>query len=277
MGKPPLRFITLFKPNGAHPPSWNISGGSEHDFRMSPLMKPFEKHKKDLLILDNMGDFGFSSHANSTRRFLSGNHANKNSASVDQLIADHIGTETVHRSLELTTEGLFTNQIGCSYISYDDKGQPIPRESDPQLIFDRLFRNPLSHPKKRREMSSLLDRVSQDAKALARKAGRAASADALNVFLRQAPSHPVLVWENGTPRVERLRPSDSVEQCLAPLAEAAAHLLAEGDFQLVRVCEHPECTLWFYDRTKSHKRRWCSMAVCGNRHKVAEYRKRQQG
>ena len=111
----------------------------------------------------------------------------------------------------------------------------------------------------------------------ARKAGRPAGEDALNVFLRQAPSHPVLVWDGDTPRVDRLRPADSVEQRLAPLAEAAAHLLAEGDFQLVRVCEHPECTLWFYDRTKSHKRRWCSMAVCGNRHKVAEYRKRQQG
>lgn len=112
---------------------------------------------------------------------------------------------------------------------------------------------------------------------VARKAGRPASADALNVFLRQAPSHPVLVWSGGTPHVERARPADSVEHCLAPLAEAAAHLLAEGDFALVRECEHPECTLWFYDRTKSHKRRWCSMAVCGNRHKVAEYRKRQQG
>jgi predicted RNA-binding Zn ribbon-like protein len=33
----------------------------------------------------------------------------------------------------------------------------------------------------------------------------------------------------------------------------------------------------FYDRTKSHKRRWCSMALCGNRHKVAEFRKRRQG
>ena len=110
----------------------------------------------------------------------------------------------------------------------------------------------------------------------ARKAGRTASTDALNVFLRQAPSHPVLVWRDGTPRVERLRPTDSVEQCLAPLAEAAAQLLAEGDFALIRICEHPDCMRWFYDRTKSHKRRWCSMALCGNRHKVAEYRKRQQ-
>ncbi len=114
-----MRFLTLFKPNGVHPPSWNISGGKEYDFRMSPLMKPFVKHREDLLILDNMGDFGFSSHANSTRRFLSGHHQNTRNASIDQLIADKVGKGTPHRSLELTTEGLFPNQIGCSYISYN--------------------------------------------------------------------------------------------------------------------------------------------------------------
>ena len=168
---PPIRFMTLFKPNGVHPPSWSINGGTEFDFRMSPLMQPFAKHKQDLLILDNMGDFGFSSHANSTRRFLSGHHKNTKSASVDQLIADKIGSGTPHRSLELTTEGLFPNQIGCSYISYDSKGAPIPRESDPQLVFDRIFRSPMRNPAKRQEMKSVLDRVSEDAKSLSRKAG----------------------------------------------------------------------------------------------------------
>lgn len=168
---PPIRFMTLFKPNGVHPPSWSINGGTEFDFRMSPLMQPFAKHKQDLLILDNMGDFGFSSHANSTRRFLSGHHRNTKSASVDQLIADKIGKGTPHHSLELTTEGLFPNQIGCSYISYDAKGDPIPRESDPQLVFDRIFRNPMQNSSTRREMKSVLDRVSEDAKALSRKAG----------------------------------------------------------------------------------------------------------
>lgn len=167
----PKRFVTLFKPNGVHPPSWNISGGSEFDFRMSPLMQPFAKHKEDLLILDNMGDFGFSSHANSTRRFLSGHHKNTDSASVDQLIADQIGGDTPHRSLELTTEGLFPSQIGCSYISYDASGAPIPRESDPQLVFDRLFRNPMSNQGQRRKMNSLLDRVAEDARSLQRNAG----------------------------------------------------------------------------------------------------------
>ena len=169
--KPPLRFMTLFKPNGVHPPSWNIGGGTEYDFRMSPLMQPFAKHKEDLLILDNIGDFGFSSHANSTRRFLCGHHRNNRSASADQIIADKIGSDTPHRSLELTTEGLFPNQIGCSYISYDAKGNFIPRESDPLLIFDRLFRNPMTHPARSREMVSLLDRVASDAKSLARRAG----------------------------------------------------------------------------------------------------------
>ena len=168
---PPVRFMTLFKPNGVHPPSWNINGGSEFDFRLSPLMQPFAKHKDDLLILDNMGDFGFSSHANSTRRFLCGHHQSTKSASIDQLIADKIGGDTVHRSLELTTEGLFPNQFGCSYISYDGNGDAIPRESDPQLIYDRLFRNPMSNPAKRAEMTSLLDRVAEDARSLERRAG----------------------------------------------------------------------------------------------------------
>lgn len=168
----PKRFLTLFKPNGVHPPSWNISGGTEFDFRMSPLMKPFENHKDDLLILDNMGDFGFSSHANSTRRFLSGHHQNTKSPSIDQLIADQIQGDTAHRSLELTTEGLFPNQIGCSYISYDSNGAPIPRESDPQLIFDRLFRNPMANQKQRDQMTSILDRVGEDTRSLARRAGK---------------------------------------------------------------------------------------------------------
>lgn len=167
----PLRFLTLFKPNGVHPPSWNINGGTEFDFRTSPLMAPFAKHKDDLLILDNMGDFGFSSHANSTRRFLSGHHENKDSASIDQIIADHISGDTPHRSLELTTEGLFVGQFGCSYISYDKNGGAIPRESDPQLVFDRLFRNPMADADQRKKMGSLLDQVNGDAKILARSAG----------------------------------------------------------------------------------------------------------
>jgi hypothetical protein len=210
---PPLRFVTLFKPNGVHPPSWQIGGGKEHDFRLSPLMQPFAKHKDDILILDNIGDFGFSSHSNSTRRFLCGHHRNTRIASIDQLIADQIGSDTAHRSLELTTEGLFLNQIGCSYISYDKSGDPIPRISDPQLVFDQLFRNPMSSPSHRRDMHSLLDRVSDDAKVLQRRAG-AEDRDTLDEYLT--------VVRETEKRLENLRtspaPAIDFSQLTRPLA-----------------------------------------------------------
>lgn len=109
-----------------------------------------------------------------------------------------------------------------------------------------------------------------------RKADQQGDPAALNAFLRKAVSHPQLAWPApGELRLERQRKVQTAEQFLAPIAEAAATLLVEGDFGLVRTCEHPECVLWFYDRTKGHRRRWCSMALCGNRHKVAEFRKRK--
>ncbi|MEX3776558.1 ABATE domain-containing protein [Pseudomonas sp. MYb118] len=110
----------------------------------------------------------------------------------------------------------------------------------------------------------------------ARQANRVADPAALNGFLLHAV--PQLVWdEAGTPQLDRFRQGDTASQRLGRLAYTAAELLAEGDFTLVRKCESADCSLMFYDRTKSHKRRWCSMALCGNRHKVAEFRKRRQG
>src|SRR5215469_11593079 len=110
-----------------------------------------------------------------------------------------------------------------------------------------------------------------------RRAGQAADPSALNSFLQEAGSHPQLIWERGrAPRVERQRALKTPEQLLGPLAESAAEFLATADFSLVRLCEGRDCILWFYDRTKSHRRRWCSMAVCGNRHKVEAFRERMR-
>jgi predicted RNA-binding Zn ribbon-like protein len=65
---------------------------------------------------------------------------------------------------------------------------------------------------------------------------------------------------------------------LVPIAESAAGLLTADDLTLVRKCQNPQCILYFYDTTRNHARRWCSIAVCGNRAKVAtHYRRRRQG
>lgn len=71
-------------------------------------------------------------------------------------------------------------------------------------------------------------------------------------------------------------PADTPEAALAPLVHAIAHFLTHADPKRVRQCEGPSCTLWFRDTSKSNRRRWCSMAVCGNRAKVAGFRARQQ-
>src|SRR5215207_9588749 len=63
---------------------------------------------------------------------------------------------------------------------------------------------------------------------------------------------------------------------LVPVAESATDLLSEGDLSLLRKCENPACILYFYDTTKNHARRWCSMSACGNRMKVAAYYQRSR-
>ncbi len=65
------------------------------------------------------------------------------------------------------------------------------------------------------------------------------------------------------------------EDLLAPVVESAADLLTGADHSLIHQCAGTGCTLLFYDRTKNHRRRWCSVAVCGNRAKVAAFRARQ--
>ncbi|WP_301173871.1 CGNR zinc finger domain-containing protein [Actinomadura geliboluensis] len=42
----------------------------------------------------------------------------------------------------------------------------------------------------------------------------------------------------------------------------------------VKHCAHPDCVLYFFDATKSGTRRWCSMAICGNRAKAARHYER---
>ncbi|MBB5345217.1 CGNR zinc finger domain-containing protein [Tunturibacter empetritectus] len=111
----------------------------------------------------------------------------------------------------------------------------------------------------------------------ARKAGKRTDPAPINALLAQSQSHLKLSsTKGGTLHLERQWRQRTPEEILAPIAEAAAELLATGDFNLVRHCEAPECVLWFYDRTRSHHRRWCSMATCGNRNKVAAFRHRHQ-
>lgn len=64
------------------------------------------------------------------------------------------------------------------------------------------------------------------------------------------------------------------ESLLLPIAESLARFVCEEDFRDVKNCEGETCTLMFADHTRGRQRRWCSMAVCGNRAKQAAHRNR---
>jgi len=97
----------------------------------------------------------------------------------------------------------------------------------------------------------------------------------LNTYLHTYVSAPHLKPDSdGKLVITRISRGDTAVSMLGQVAEAIAQLLVEGDAALIKQCEHPDCILWFYDRTKAHKRRWCSMATCGNRFKAAQFRKR---
>jgi predicted RNA-binding Zn ribbon-like protein len=63
---------------------------------------------------------------------------------------------------------------------------------------------------------------------------------------------------------------------LAPIALELARLVTHEDPELVKSCAGADCTLWFLDRTKAHRRMFCSATACGNRAKVAAFRRRAQ-
>jgi len=65
-------------------------------------------------------------------------------------------------------------------------------------------------------------------------------------------------------------------QLLGSVADASSNLLCYGNPAYVKKCENPACVLYFYDGTKNHSRRWCSMKACGNRTKVAAFYERQR-
>lgn len=66
------------------------------------------------------------------------------------------------------------------------------------------------------------------------------------------------------------------DRILTAVAESAADLFVYGNLDYLRKCENPACVLYFYDTTKNHRRRWCSMAGCGNRAKAAAFYRRQR-
>ena len=85
---------------------------------------------------------------------------------------------------------------------------------------------------------------------------------------------PLRAGGNGPFQLQTLRRWRTPAALLLPIGEALAQLVCAEDFSNVKACEGHPCTLFFADHTRGRARRWCSMAICGNRAKQATHRQR---
>jgi predicted RNA-binding Zn ribbon-like protein len=99
--------------------------------------------------------------------------------------------------------------------------------------------------------------------------------EVVNDFLRVTEGHDELVPEGREWRLRLIARQERPEWLLAAVARSAAELLAEGPAAPLRKCANARCPLFFYDTSRTGKRRWCSMSACGNRSKVAAFARRQ--
>ncbi len=188
----------LYVPNGIHMPAWTPTETGQ-DFELPPTLAPLAQYKSQLTVFSGLtlngaralGDGG-GDHARSVAAFLTGAHPKKtngadihNQVSVDQLAASHIGTQTRLPSLELGLErsakaGNCDSGYSCVYtsnMSWRSSTSPVAKEIDPRAVFDRMFGDALKdqslqdRSKHDRYKTSVLDLVTEDAKALHAKLG----------------------------------------------------------------------------------------------------------
>ena len=82
------------------------------------------------------------------------------------------------------------------------------------------------------------------------------------------------------PRLRRIEPaqgglrvSERIDSDLfGRVASDLADFIPSFERHRLRTCGGEDCSLMFYDTARNATRRWCSMAACGNRHKVARHR-----
>lgn len=98
----------------------------------------------------------------------------------------------------------------------------------------------------------------------------------LNEILALGKTHRALETNVKCLVLREKREYTNARQLLVPVAEVIAELITAEEQSLIKRCANANCTMWFFDRTKAHRRLFCSAAVCGNRAKVAAFRERKR-
>lgn len=191
----PNRMAFLYVPNGKNMADWTPATEGR-DFELTTILEPLAPVKDDILVLTGLtadgarphGDGG-GDHARALASFLTGAHPVKtdgtdirNGISVDQVAASRIGDQTRLPSLEIGCEagamaGNCDSGYSCVYSStmaWRSATQPLPKEVNPKLVFERLFGAGAGSDRAKRDQlrQSVLDYVREDTRDLANKLGK---------------------------------------------------------------------------------------------------------
>jgi hypothetical protein len=195
----PTRMAFIFVPNGVVMNNW-VPKTEGYGFELSPTLQPLAPVQDDLTVITGLthdkgranGD-GAGDHARSASVFLTGSQPRKTDGehirsgmSVDQLAAKAVGQNTRFSSLELGVDpgrmaGNCDSGYSCAYssnISWSGESNPVGKEVNPKLVFERLFGggkpSEVDNSQQQREalQKSVLDFIADDAKRLQSKLGR---------------------------------------------------------------------------------------------------------
>ena len=193
----PVRMAFVYVPNGIIPSGWWPEGDGGASFQLSDTLQPLQSVRDKITIISGLEDLsanperdGAGDHARAGGTFLTGVRIKKTAgadihagASIDQVVAQHIGHLTRFSSLELTCDsvrkaGDCDSGYSCAYsynIAWRSPEQPLTPEPNPRLVFERLFGNGsreerIANLKRRqKEERSILDFVMDDANAIQRQ------------------------------------------------------------------------------------------------------------
>jgi hypothetical protein len=193
----PKRLVFTYVPNGVSMTGWTPTGAGA-GFELSTVMKPLAAYKDDMLVLTGLaqrngmalGD-GPGDHARAAASYLTGVHPKKtagadirNGISADQIVAEHLGKTTRFASLELgcddsRTVGNCDSGYSCAYsnsLAWRSESAPMPPETNPRLVFERLFGadahlDPAARQRRLMHRRSILDLVGERTKQLSTTLG----------------------------------------------------------------------------------------------------------
>ena len=193
-GDPPKRMAFVYVPNGKNMVDWTPEQEGA-GFDLPPILQPLAPFQDKLLALSGLtadkaranGDGG-GDHARAMAAFLTGAQPRKTDGaniragvSADQVAAAHIGHKTRLSSLEIGCEpgamaGNCDSGYSCAYastMSWRSSTQPLPKEVNPKLVFERLFGSGSDAQRVERSSrrQSILDFVRDDSKSLVQRLG----------------------------------------------------------------------------------------------------------